>query len=90
MHEAQNKLVNEATLRSTHENCRSRFQWRTDCQLCREALYQIWYDALANERPALSPAGGLTQVSAAFDALSTAIAMVEEASSRGELHEAMR
>ena len=71
----------------THRNCRSRNQWRADCALCREALYQIWYDSLTNVRSAPSQPGGLIQVSAAFDALSTAVAMVEDASMRGDFNE---
>ena len=90
MHEAQIRAQNDEGYSTAHQNCRSRYQWRTDCLLCREALYQIWYDSLANERSVPSPAGGSIEASAAFDALSIAIAMVEDASKRGDLLAAMR
>jgi hypothetical protein len=61
-----------------------------DYLLCREVLYQICYDSLGNGRSVPSAAGGSIEASAAFDVLSIAIAMVEDASKRGDLLAAMR
>ena len=88
-HAAPIRPCNRRRDATTEQSCRLRDEWQADCPLCREALYKIWYDSLVNERSAPFSTGGFIDTSAAFDALSTAIAMVADASIRDAHEETM-